>query len=67
MRKETLDDYCGWVFPILFACAAHGGKREDTYQNRYPGFLAERLMSFFFEKSRHRYKIVFADKNFLNS
>lgn len=65
MKKYILDDVCKWMFPILFACADYIGEREDAYQNRYPGFLAERLMTFFFEKNRERYRIVYADKNFL--
>ncbi len=65
MKKKALDDLCTWMFPILFACAEHGGEKEDAYQNRYPGFLAERLMSFFFERNRDKYKVVYADKNFL--
>lgn len=65
MKKEILNDLCSWMFPILFICAEHGGQREDTYQNRYPGFLSERLLSFFFEKNRDKYKVVYADKNFL--
>lgn len=65
MKKEVLDALCTWLFPILFVCAEHGGEREDPYQNRYPGFLAERLMTFFFEKNRGRYKVAYADKNFV--
>ena len=65
MKKEVLNALCSWMFPIIFACAEHGGERQDTYQNRYPGFLSERLMSFFFEKNRDKYKMVYADKNFL--
>lgn len=65
MKKCILNDMCRWMFPILFACADHIGEREDAYQNRYPGFLAERLMSFFFERNREKYRIVYADKNFL--
>ncbi len=65
MKKDVLDDLCTWLFPILFVCAEHSGEREDIYQNRYPGFLAERLMSFFFENNRERYNIVYADKEFL--
>ena len=65
MKKKALDDLCVWLFPILFICAEHGGEREDGYQNRYPGFLSERLISFFFEKNRKKYKVVYADKNFL--
>ena len=65
MKKEVLNALCTWLFPILFVCAEHGGEREDPYQNRYPGFLAERLISFFFEKNRGQYRVVYADKNFL--
>ncbi len=65
MKKEILDRMCNWLFPILFACAEYSGQREDVYQNRYPGFLAERLITFYFEKNRGRYKIAYADKDFL--
>ena len=65
-RKPVLDDLCDWMFPILFDVAQKGGERDDKYQNRYPGFLSERLMTYFFESRRDKYKIVYADKNFLN-
>lgn len=65
MRKDILNAMCSWMFPILFACVEHGGEREDKYQNRYPGFLAERLITFFFEKNRDKYRVVYADKSFL--
>lgn len=65
MRKEVLDELCTWLFPILFYAAGYGGEKKDHYQNRYPGFLSERLMSFYFEKHRNRFKVVYADKNFL--
>lgn len=65
MRREILEEFCEWMFPILDAVAVHGGEKEDDYLNRYPGFLAERLMTFYFEKSKEKYKIVYADKNFL--
>ena len=32
----------------------------------YPAFIAERLLSLFFEINRNRYNIVYCDKNFLN-
>ena len=65
-RKEVLDELCEWLFPILFAVAEHGGQKEDVYLNRYPGFLSERLISYFFDKYKGKYKVVFADKNFLH-
>lgn len=65
MRRNVLDELCSWLFPVLFAAAEHGGEKKDCYQNRYPGFLSERLISFFFEKNRNKYKVVYSDKNFL--
>ena len=65
MRKDVLCDLCEWMFPLLDAVVAHGGQKEDSYLNRYPGFLSERLLSYFFEKNRDKYKMVYADKNFL--
>ncbi len=64
-RRQVLDDLCRWLFPIIFDVASKGGELEDGYQNRYPGFISERLITYFFEKNRDRYKVVYADKNFL--
>lgn len=64
-RKEILAELCEWLFPILFACANNGGIKADKYQNRYPGFISERLITYFFEKNSKKYKVVYADKNFL--
>jgi len=65
MRKAVLYDLCEWMFPLLDAVVEHGGQKADSYLNRYPGFLSERLISYFFEKNRDKYKLVYADKNFL--
>ncbi len=65
MRRAVLNELCDWMFPVLFSVAEHGGEKEDNYLNRYPGFLSERLITFFFEKNRDKYKIVYSDKNFL--
>lgn len=64
-RKEVIDKLCSWLFPILDAVSGDGGWKDDSYRNRYPGFLSERMMSFFFEKYREKYKVVYADKSFL--
>lgn len=65
MKKEVLEELCEWLFPILDKVVEHGGEKKDSYLNRYPGFLSERLISFFFEYHRDRYKVIYADKNFL--
>lgn len=64
-KKEVLDELCQWLFPILFKTVEKIGEIPDSYQNRYPGFLSERLISFFFHYHRERYKVVYEDKNFV--
>lgn len=64
-RKEVLDALCEWMFPILFAVAEHGGEKKDPYLNRYPGFISERLITYYFESRREIYRVVYANKNFL--
>lgn len=64
-RKEILNDYCGWLFPILFYCEERCEKKEDAYQGRYIGFLAERLLSVYFIHHEGDFKIVHARKHFI--
>lgn len=64
MKRNILNEFCEWIFPILFAVAEHIGEHEDAYQNRYPGFMSERLLSYYFEQNRDKYKIVYCDKDF---
>ena len=66
MRKKILDELCSWMFPILDAVVEHGGVKEDTYLNRYPGFISERLITLYFHKNSTKYHIVYADKNFID-
>lgn len=65
-RKDIFDKFCNWLFPILFEIVELNGSLEDRYQNRYPGFLSERLMSYYFDKHKNEYNIVYADKTFLS-
>ncbi len=64
-RQKVLKNLCHWLFPILFAAAEHIGVRNNQYQNRYPGFLSERLITYYFEQHKDKYKVVYCDKNFL--
>lgn len=66
MRREILNELCTWMFPILDAVVEHGGIKADTYLNRYPGFISERLITLFFHKNRNKYKLVYANKNFIS-
>lgn len=66
-RKRILDDYCGWLFPLLDYCEKRCEKKADRYQERYIGFLAERLLTVYMEHHRKDYKIVYARKHFVGS
>lgn len=66
MKREILNELCAWLFPILEAVVSFSGEKEDKYQNRYPGFLSERLITYFCECKKKEYKVAYANKNFLN-
>nr|WP_300839108.1 DUF4422 domain-containing protein [uncultured Acetatifactor sp.] len=63
-RKEELDRYCKWLFPILEECEKRIGKKQDPYQDRYIGFLAERLLTVYIEKDPDL-KVAVAEKHYL--
>ena len=65
MKKNVFEEYCNWLFPILFYVMEKVGSRDDVYQNRYPAFMAERLLTLFCYINRDKYKIVSTDKSFL--
>lgn len=65
MKKTWLDQYCEWLFPILIELRAIIGDKEDVYQNRYIGFMAERLLNIFLYHNREHLKIVVSRKKFL--
>lgn len=65
-RREVLDRLCSWLFPILDAVRTCGGEKADPYMNRYPGFISERLITYYFERDKSGYRIAYADKSFLS-
>ncbi len=65
-RKYVFDEYSEWLFPVLFELNRLIGKVEDNYQNRYPGFVSERLLNYYFDIRRGDLNIAYADKSFLS-
>ena len=48
-KKEIINDYCNWVFPILFELEKIiDAKDYDDYRKRVYGFLTERLFNVWF-------------------
>jgi hypothetical protein len=64
-KSDVFKELCDWMFPVLFEVRSRCGDYEDAYQNRYFGFLSERLITFFFYWKRDVYRVVYADKSFL--
>ncbi len=55
-RKEIFDEYCSWLFPILFEAEKRIDiSSYDTFQGRLFGYLSERLIRVFF--LCHTYRI----------
>lgn len=53
--KKVCDDYCRWLFPILEEIERRSSKKDrGAYQNRYIGFLAERLFTLYVKKNKLR-------------
>jgi hypothetical protein len=67
MRREILERYCSWLFPILSYCEKRSGREGGGYQNRYLGFLAERLLSIYFMYHEGEYKIAHVRKHFVDN
>lgn len=64
MRRDVLNQYCEWLFPILEYCEVMCKPRKDIYQKRFLGFLAERLMTVYLHYHRRRLRVVFSKKHF---
>ena len=64
-KRNIILEYCEWLFPILIKLNDEIGSLKDSYQNRYPGFVSERLLNYYFEIRRNDLKIAYADKSFL--
>jgi hypothetical protein len=63
-RREIFNKYCEFLFDVLEYCELHCAEKKDPYQNRYLGFLGERLLSIFMFHHYDEYKIAVADKHF---
>lgn len=69
MRHDIMDKFLSWLFAILEkieqrAEESSGTVGNDVYQNRYIGFLSERLTGVFFRYHEKEWKIMYAEKMF---
>lgn len=65
-RKEIFDDYCKWLFGILFELEKEIVISEDLYQARVFGFLSERMLGIYIEGNKLKVKelnVTMLEKN----
>jgi len=65
-KREVFIEYCDWLFKILEYCEKKIGHKKDPYQNRYIGFLAERLLTVYIAK-HSELNVVVAHKHFIET
>ena len=64
-RKSVLEEYCGWLFPILERVEELSTPKGRERQDRYIGYMGETLATLYFMHNRDRLNIVHTGCRFL--
>lgn len=57
MKDEKLDEYCGWLFPILFELQHRiDPSQYDAFNARYPGRISEMLLDVWLNTNGYSYR-----------
>ena len=60
MNKALMDEYCEWLFPILFRVFEQvDTSKYSPYQKRFPGFMAERLFNVWLSHKGSNIKVIY--------
>lgn len=64
-KGKVLDDYCSWLFPLLFRIEEINNPNGNKEPNRYIGYVGETLETLYFMYNKDKLKIAHAGCRFL--
>lgn len=64
-KGKVLDDYCSWLFPLLFRIEEINDPKGTKNPNRYMGYVGETLETLYFMHNKQNLKIAHAGCRFL--
>lgn len=57
-KADVLDNYCSWLFPLLFRIEELNDPKEEKQPNRYIGYVGETLETLYFMYNKDKLKIA---------
>ena len=63
-KTEVLDNYCSWLFPLLFRIEEINDSKGEKQPNRYIGYVGETLETLYFMYNKDKLKIAHAGCRF---
>lgn len=64
-KGKVLDDYCRWLFPLLFRIEEINNPNGDKEPNRYIGYVGETLETLYFMYNKDKLRIAHTGCRFL--
>lgn len=64
-KKDVLDDYCSWLFPLLFRIEEINDPNKEKEPNRYIGYVGETLETLYFMYNKNGLNVSHAGCRFL--
>ena len=64
-KKDVLDDYCSWLFPLLFRIEQINDPNKEKEPNRYIGYVGETLETLYFMYNKNGLNVSHAGCRFL--
>lgn len=64
-KSTIIEEYCSWLFPILFRIEELNDPKEEKEPNRYIGYVGETLETLYFMYNKKRFRIAHTGCRFL--